>query len=54
MNSDSIRPMPRARAQVVAMLEQLEEIRADIHSLNDALRQVRVLIDHDECLPIVK
>ncbi|KZV61760.1 hypothetical protein PENSPDRAFT_643007 [Peniophora sp. CONT] len=35
----SIRPMPRARAQVVAMLEQLEEIRVDIHSLNDALRQ---------------
>ncbi|VDB89248.1 unnamed protein product [Peniophora sp. CBMAI 1063] len=35
----SIRPMPRARGQVVAMLEQLEEIRADIHSLNDALRQ---------------
>ncbi|KAI0321081.1 hypothetical protein OF83DRAFT_1101473 [Amylostereum chailletii] len=35
----SIRPMPRARSQVTTMLEQLEEIRQNMHSLNDALKQ---------------
>ncbi|KAI0029713.1 hypothetical protein K488DRAFT_88464 [Vararia minispora EC-137] len=36
----SIRPMPRARSQVTAMLGQLEEIRTNMDMLNEALSRV--------------
>ncbi|KAH0827606.1 hypothetical protein J3R83DRAFT_4331 [Lanmaoa asiatica] len=36
----SIRPMPRARSQVVAMIEQLDETRKNIEMLNKTLREL--------------
>ena len=33
--------MPRVRSQVVAMLEHLHQLREEIHSLNDNLKDVR-------------
>lgn len=35
--SQTIRPMPRARSQVVAIIDQLAIIRANIESLNQSL-----------------
>ncbi|KAI0256305.1 hypothetical protein BJV78DRAFT_1278820 [Lactifluus subvellereus] len=35
-----IRPMPRVRSQVVAMLEHLHQLREEIHSLNDSLQNM--------------
>ena len=32
--------MPRARAQVVALIEQLEEVGANIEHLNETVQQV--------------
>lgn len=39
MCSQSIRPMPRARTQVVDILEQLSTVRANIASLNEVLSE---------------
>lgn len=35
----SIRPMPRARSQVIALTQQLTEVRANIKHLNETLQQ---------------
>jgi hypothetical protein len=35
-----IRPMPRVRSQVVAMLEHLRELREEIHSLTNSLKNM--------------
>jgi hypothetical protein len=32
--------MPRVRSQVVGMLEHLHQLREEIHSLNDSLKNV--------------
>ncbi|KAH7923946.1 hypothetical protein BV22DRAFT_1014298 [Leucogyrophana mollusca] len=36
----SIRPMPRARSQVLAIIEQLDDMRDNIRRLNETLQQV--------------
>ncbi|KAL4080233.1 hypothetical protein V8B97DRAFT_718024 [Scleroderma yunnanense] len=39
----SIRPMPRARAQVIALIGQLDEIRANINHLNETIQELTSL-----------
>ena len=39
-HSQSIRPMPRASEQVANIIEQLEAVRANMHELNNKLKQV--------------
>lgn len=41
--SQTIRPMPRAYKQVVAILEKLDAVRANIQSLSLSLQQVGAL-----------
>jgi hypothetical protein len=36
--------MPRVRSQVVAMLEHLRELREEIHSLTNSLKNVRFCV----------
>ncbi|KIJ67538.1 hypothetical protein HYDPIDRAFT_25978 [Hydnomerulius pinastri MD-312] len=36
----SIRPMPRARSQVIALIEQLDEARENIRQLNETLQEL--------------
>lgn len=36
----SIRPMPRARAQVIALIEQLDQVRASIKHLNETVEEL--------------
>ncbi len=36
--------MPRVRAQVVAMLEHLRQLREEIHSLTSSLKDVRLRV----------
>ncbi|KAG1715739.1 hypothetical protein ID866_1407 [Astraeus odoratus] len=36
----SIRPMPRARSQVITLIEQLDEVRANINHLNETLQDL--------------
>lgn len=44
LRSQSIRPMPRARAQVIALIEQLDEVRASIKHLNESVEEVSKLV----------
>lgn len=40
LDSQSIRPMPRARSQVVALLDQLDEVRNNVQQLNEILHEL--------------
>lgn len=44
LRSQSIRPMPRARAQVIALIEQLDGVRASIKYLNETVQEVSKLV----------